>query len=293
MANRNKKTIKPEVTVLIKSKQIFQGELSERIKEGQKIIADRIENDTDFINAKRHFSEWTDYNMELLKQSFNIQLNEYQQSYKGAGGLIGFRTISKSSIRKPGQDLSDFISKVQAKIDNLKKLHNKVDLLKSYLDESEMEVSAINKLNKSQVFIVHGHDEEAKSKTARFVEKLGFDAIILHEKASSSKTIIEKIEEYSNVGFGIVLYTPCDLGGKKTEKPELKSRARQNVVFEHGFLIGKIGRGNVCALVKGDVEIPNDISGVIYVQMDSSDTWRYTVAREMKESGYKIDMNKI
>jgi len=148
-------------------------------------------------------------------------------------------------------------------------------------------------LDLSKVFIVHGHDDEAKSKTARFVEKLGFEAIILHEQASKSKTIIEKIEEYSNVGFGIILYTPCDIGGKQIVNPDLKSRARQNVVFEHGFLIGKIGRSNVCALVKGDIETPNDISGVVYVPMDVNDAWRFTIARELKKAGYDCDMNKI
>lgn len=149
------------------------------------------------------------------------------------------------------------------------------------------------KRDKKKVFIVHGHDNEAKSKTARLVEKLGFKAIILHEQASSSKTIIEKIEEYSNVGFGIVLYTPCDLGAKKTDNVQLKPRARQNVVFEHGFLIGKIGRGNVCALVKGQLETPNDISGVVYIDMNDTDSWKYSVAKEMKEAGYNVDMNLI
>lgn len=151
----------------------------------------------------------------------------------------------------------------------------------------------VKTLNKSQVFIVHGHDEEAKSKTARFIEKLGLEAIILHEQASSSQTIIEKIEEYSDVGFGIVLYTPCDIGARDTKTPEYKKRARQNVVFEHGFLIGKLKRKNVCALVKGTVEIPNDISGVVYVDMDKADAWMYTIAKEMKVAGYNIDMNNL
>ena len=148
-------------------------------------------------------------------------------------------------------------------------------------------------LNLSQVFIVHGHDETAKIKVARFIEQLDLKPIILHEQASAGNTIIEKIEEYSNVGFGIVLYTACDIGGKQEMSPILKPRARQNVVFEHGYLIGKIGRSNVCALVKGAIETPNDISGVVYVTMDDTDAWHIQIAKELKRAGYVIDMNKI
>ena len=146
--------------------------------------------------------------------------------------------------------------------------------------------------DKTKVFIVHGHDAEAKLEVARFIEKIGLEPIILHEQASNSQTIIEKIESYSNVGFGIVIYTPCDVGAKKSESSNLKNRARQNVVFEHGFLIGKLGRSNVCSLVKGEVEVPNDISGVVYTSMDASN-WQIELAKEMRESGYKIDMNRI
>ena len=148
-------------------------------------------------------------------------------------------------------------------------------------------------MDKSKVFIVHGHDGEAKEAVARFVENLHFKAIILHEQASSGKTIIEKIEANSNVGFAIVLYTPCDLGVSQKQKDQLRPRARQNVVFEHGYLIGKIGRKNVCALVKGDIEIPTDISGVVYTPMDELGGWKLAVAMEMKSCGYEVDFNNI
>lgn len=148
-------------------------------------------------------------------------------------------------------------------------------------------------MDKSKVFIVHGHDDAAKEAAARFVENLGFKAIILHEQASSGKTIIEKIEANTNVGFAIVLYTPCDLGASQKQKDQLKARARQNVIFEHGYLIGKIGRENVCALVKGDIEKPTDISGVVYIPMDEGDSWKLAVAKEMKKSGCDVDFNKI
>jgi predicted nucleotide-binding protein len=144
-----------------------------------------------------------------------------------------------------------------------------------------------------EIFIVHGQDDLAKLEIARFIETIGFKPIILHEQASSGKTIIEKIEEYTNVKFGIVLYTPCDIGAKNDKKPLLKPRARQNVVFEHGFLIGKLGRSNVSAIVKESVEIPNDISGVVYTSMDTQGGWKISIARELKKSGYLVDMNKV
>ena len=141
-----------------------------------------------------------------------------------------------------------------------------------------------------RVFIVHGRNNEAKERTARFVEKLGYEAIILHEQASKGRTIIEKIEHYSDVPFAIVLYTPDDAGNtaKEARNGELNNRARQNVVFEHGYLISKIGRNNVACLVSPDVELPNDISGIVYI---SDDNWQLQLAKEMKHAGFEIDFN--
>jgi len=141
--------------------------------------------------------------------------------------------------------------------------------------------------NTKQVFIVHGHDEIAKMEIASFVTGLGLEPIILHMQASSGRTIIEKIEHYSNVGFGIVLYTPCDVGSKLGAL-EGSYRARQNVVFEHGYLIGKLTRSRVSAVVKGQVETPNDISGVVYVSMDPQGNWKNELKKEMRSVGYQV-----
>lgn len=147
------------------------------------------------------------------------------------------------------------------------------------------------KQDKTKVFIVHGRDSEAKLEVARFIERMGFEPIILHEQASEGMTIIEKIEKYSDVGFGIILYTPCDVGYERDDENSKMFRARQNVVFEHGYLIAKLGRGNVCALVKQDVERPNDISGIVYIPFDSNDGWKIPLAKEMKNSGFEVDFN--
>lgn len=141
--------------------------------------------------------------------------------------------------------------------------------------------------NTTQVFVVHGHDDIAKLEMAAFIKNLGLEPIILHLQASSGRTIIEKIEHYSNVGFGVVLYTPCDLGSKVGALTS-SYRARQNVVFEHGYLIGKLGRPRVAAVVKGKVETPNDISGVVYIPLDDGGNWRGELTKEMKAAGYRI-----
>ena len=143
---------------------------------------------------------------------------------------------------------------------------------------------------KGKVFLVHGRDNEAKQEVARHVESLGIGAIILHEQASSGMTIIEKIEHYANeADFAIVLYTACDLGRGITEtKVHPRNRARQNVIFEHGYLMAKLGRRNVCALVRGEIETPNDISGVVYVALDEAGAWKSEVKKELKACGYVI-----
>ena len=148
-------------------------------------------------------------------------------------------------------------------------------------------------MSSDKIFIVHGHDNGLKNEVARFIENLELTPIILHEQASEGNTIIEKIEQHSNVGFGIVLYTPCDKGGLADGGAELKYRARQNVVFEHGYLIGKLGRKKVCALIKNDVEKPNDISGVVYISYDENGGWKMEIAKELKAAGYNIDFNKL
>lgn len=158
--------------------------------------------------------------------------------------------------------------------------------------ENEFEITQDDDNVSDKIFIVHGRDNETKLEVARYLEQLSLTPIILHEQVNRGKTIIEKIEEYTDVNYGIVLYTPCDIGGINDGKEQLKERARQNVVLEHGLLIGKIGRNNVSALVKGDIEKPNDISGIVYIDMNSNQ-WKIDLAKELRAAGYKIDFNRV
>lgn len=153
--------------------------------------------------------------------------------------------------------------------------------------------------NCNTVFVVHGHDQAAKESVARVIERLNLRPIVLNEQRNRGQTIIEKFEAHSNCSFAVVVLTPDDegrcksTGDKKVSAYGYTNRARQNVVLELGFFIGKIGRHKVCALVKGDVEIPSDFDGVVYVPMDDHGAWRTELAKEMKAAGLPVDLNDL
>jgi predicted nucleotide-binding protein len=144
-----------------------------------------------------------------------------------------------------------------------------------------------------KVFVVHGHDSEAKETVARFIQKIGLKPIILHEQPSSGLTIIEKLESYSNVGFAAVLLTPDDIGGMAQKPSELQARARQNVILELGYFIGKLSRNRICALYKQGVEIPSDFGSIVYIELDEKGAWRTKLAQEFVHAGMPIEIEKL
>jgi hypothetical protein len=159
-------------------------------------------------------------------------------------------------------------------------------------EEFKIETETKPKYIPNSIFIVHGHDDHLKQSAARFLEKLGMKPVILHEQADKGRTIIEKFEDHaSDVTFAVVLLTPDDIGGLKSEPNNLSPRARQNVIFEMGYFVGKLGRGKVCALYQG-VEEPSDLRGVLYIPVDENGAWQYILAREIKASGLDVDLNK-
>jgi predicted nucleotide-binding protein len=157
----------------------------------------------------------------------------------------------------------------------------------AYADSKTLNETAIDE---TQVFIVHGHNDAILQTVARFVEKLHLKPIILFEQPGQGKSIIEKFEKYSSTKYAVVLFTPDDLG-RASKESNLQPRARQNVVLELGYFIGKLGRQNVAVLFDESVEMPSDYRGVEYIALDPAGAWKFKLAREMKAAGLPIDMN--
>lgn len=256
--------------------------ISERIQLGHAIVARDFRVVDDVESARDEYRKWSDYNNELLKRIFTTPKLADEYSWWGVA--------TASYDASPAEKLEDLRNDVRTKIRRLESVRERLELIPVAAGVNR--TTAINnRIRTNKVFVVHGHDEAARETIARFLEKFGIEAVILHEQATGGRTIIEKLEHYSDVDFAVVLLTPDDVGGKGVPNPDLQPRARQNVVLELGYFAGKLGRTHVCALYRGPLELPSDIVGVGYVPLDSSGGWRLQLAKELKAAGFDVDMN--
>lgn len=244
-------------------------------------------------------------------------------------GPAYYRTV-RGYISGLGPSLSDFIDAEQRKSKNGLKpsrmnyyrslfmrlnteqvgyfLDSLSELINGFLDSTKAEqtteplneedvlnsITADNMIvEKKKVFIVHGHNSVIRERVELLLTQLGFEPIVLLKEASKSQTIIEKIESESmQCCYAVVLYTKCD-EGRAMGTDSLQPRARQNVVFEHGYMCAKLGRDHVCALMENGVEQPGDLSGVIYIPFDDNGAWRHEIAKEMRAVELVADANLI
>ena len=171
-----------------------------------------------------------------------------------------------------------------------------IDEVKEYWEDEDQDPlphsREIDRTATDEVFVVHGRDEGTKDSVARFIRDLSLDPIILSELPARGQTIMEKFESNSEVGFAVALLTPDDIGSLMGED-EQSPRVRQNVIFELGFFIGKLGRGRVCALIKGEPEIPSDYAGVEYIPIDKAGGWKTKLVGELKAAGFDVDANRV
>lgn len=275
--------LKPPLLLAVPREQA-ERQISERIEKGELLKHVRISSFDDLKRAEDEFSTWSSYNVEMLRRLFTSP--EYADEYAFWGAFAVGRD------RDLARETREYLGEIDTKIHRLQSIKARLELV----PEHEGATPAIGAPTRStpeaignRAFVVHGHDDAARESVARFLERLGIEPVILHEQASASRTIIEKLEHHGDVGFAVVLLTADDVGGKDSDS--LRPRARQNVMLELGYFVGRLGRSRVCALHKSPVEVPSDFLGVVYVPLDAAGAWRLLLARELRDAGFAIDMN--
>ncbi len=254
--------------------------LRDRIDEGVALREREIRSPDELEAAKSDFHVWHEYNAELLRRMFDAPA--VADGYTKITASTGFlRPTLDQRVDKHRSNVTSYVTRLEAILKRLE-----------LIPESNAQPEGQRELrSSSKVFVVHGHDNALKERVARLLERLNLKPVILHEQASKGQTVVEKLETHADVGFAVVILTPDDLGGRDAHS--LRPRARQNVILELGFFYGRLGRSRVCALHRGEIELPSDFVGVVYVEADEGGSWRFELAKELKASGFAVDLNKI
>jgi predicted nucleotide-binding protein len=149
------------------------------------------------------------------------------------------------------------------------------------------------------IFIVHGHDPDARDQLELALHRLGLQPFILMNSSGGGKTIIEALE--GQIGrdftsdFGIVLMTPDDFGySKKDGKDKAEPRARQNVILEAGMLLSSLTRERMAIVVKGHLELPSDLQGIIHLGYNEHVKEIIPkLCQRLKEAAFDLETNQI
>jgi len=195
-----------------------------------------------------------------------------------------------------GQPQSEFVKAFNEGLDEAKGfLESRVGDLHENLAQDKHGPSkrpSVLNADSRKIFVVHGHDHGNKETVARFLEALELEPIILHEQADQGRTVIEKFELHAaGVQCAVVILTADDIASSKQNPEQKELRARQNVILELGFFVGRLGRERTFALIEKGVTLPSDVHGLIYIPMDSVD-WRMRLVKELKAAGVQVDANR-
>lgn len=277
-----------ELTV---TREEAKARLQDRIEKGMELKQVQVNTAQSYEVALNEFSKWDSFNVELLKRIFTTDELASEYSWWGIAVIGGRRSLGEQ-IAELSKDIDKKIHRLDSIIERLELFSlDSVQRSESHTSPREESTSMRSK----KVFVVHGHDEVAKTNLEVFLHEIGLEPIVLHRQADEGLTIIEKFEKHSEVGYAFILLTPDEIAYLKSD--ELKTddqrrkeaRARQNVIFEFGYFVGKLGRSRVCCLYTGDVSLPSDVSGMIYKKFGSSiDEVAYSIIKDLKASGYPI-----
>lgn len=255
-------------------------EIEQRLAEGRELASRIIQSWDELKQLQQDINTWDEFNEELLKRRFST--GKVADEYKRV--VVGLPV--GSNPQRQEQWLRDSLAEQMRRISSIRQ---KLELYDSEIEDTQVSVPRVGSPFGTKIFLVHGHDGYLKLQVAQFLQdSTGQRPIILHEPADTGRTIIEKFEDHAaEVGFALILLTADDVGGERGAAV-LNPRARQNVVFEFGFFIAKLGRHRVVALYEEGVELPSDLSGVLYKQLRGN--WHTELAKELRAAGMDVHL---
>jgi len=240
------------------------------------------------------FHEWDDRGVPIPYRMMWREGARYlmeSETLREAQVQSGHTLVIAGEVRRslePAERLAEQIAQLQRALD--------IPAIATRLSENQQSSSQAVPIAE-HVFVVHGRDDSRKFELTRLLDRALIDAeaIVLHEQPNRGATILEKLERNAQkASYAVVLLTGDDEGRLRDDDNDgWRRRGRQNVIFELGIFIGLLGRSRVAVLKDPDIEEPSDLSGLVYIALDTAGAWRYSLLKEISDAGIAVNFGRI
>jgi len=253
-------------------------EITEHIKKGEELIerilpeieniparldprAERSPQATIILSkATKDLTKWLNVSLKIIKED---RPEDFKLCEERSARII-------DSVDAEKYNLLFSTDSVCATVSN--NLHYILGILESIDDDDDIAETDGNK-----IFIVHGNDHTLRDQVKEYIESLGFKAVVLLNEQDGGRFVLEKFMDYAaECGHAIILMTADD---QCISSDSVKMRARQNVIFEYGFFVGRLGNKNVRIIRDSNVESPSDIDGMTRI---NSKNWKDRLKKEIE-----------
>ena len=264
--------------------------IGELVQEGEALIQQDIEYTEAGIDGFRGKKKvWADYAATALRRTF-----------APAGVAEAFRDAAEVHVGRIGASMPErhgwMQDAIQRGIVELTSLARRAELMPQAAPAPALGRTAVvgsAPQKSSRVFVVHGHDETMTLKVTDVLRRLGLEPVVLKEEPDRGQTLLDKFEAHADASYAVVLLMADDEARIRGASSDLVPRARQNVILEHGYFLARLGRNRVTALRATGVEVPSDLGGILYKEVDAAGAWQLALAKELRAAGFPVDFNRL
>jgi len=250
-------------------------------------IKDLIERAEKLYNSgvnEPEFKSWKDDAEKYLKKIYgetsseaaafeNIEYYKYYLTFDLFNGGWRENILKEKDTFQKGIKTAVFYLKSYEADDHVVDFEKKEQKAKNKSSDKAAAAPEAKKASNKKIFFVHGRNDGVKTQVADFLLKTGIKPVNINKNIGKDQPLMEKMAKHSDVKASIVLFS---------------SAAGQNVIFEAGYFIGKLGMEHTVILLEEGVETPSELNGCAFYEIDQKGKWRLEIANKLKSMNFDI-----
>lgn len=250
--------------------------LNDSIEHGTALLNTRYEGPESFNTLRANRSQWDTRNRELLRRIFKT--DAAARAYERAG------LISTEAVATPKIDYERLRDSVADKLGFLRSVS---DQLEQGGGDAAERAPASSSGERPLMFVIHMGDAPLARAVAQFLESVRASVKIVTDRPGDGEIDYDQTEAFPEARFAVVLVAGDQVGGSAKAGSPARAVSPEALV-RLGFVAGRLGAANVCALHQAGVQIPGARLRLRGIEFDEAGGWKLQLANRITAAGIEI-----